>query len=249
MAKKKHVQVMDPEKGSELKLIDHLIYANIKRHYNPKTKLCCPSQKLIAKQSNCSIPVVAASIKRLVANGDLEVTNQPGKETLYTPKKLTKNFEKFTEDFLDDPNLTSEEKAYLMGLQAQCFKDKNTGLAITTYTNQQIADNLSISTSAIKRYDKSLRDKEVLVEISTKVKDEAGFNKPAKIIDLAKIGQAVLFLNEEIQDVKEDVDDLRVEVRNLTKLVKQVLSDNVKLKKENELLKNSTTVEAWPSLK
>ena len=226
-----HVQVPDPIKEhKDLKSIDYLVYANIRRYMNKDTKTCWPSLETISNDCQCSIPTIRSSIKRLEKDGLIQVIKRSGQSTMYKFKELLKNFERFTPEFLDNTEITPEEKAYLIGLHSQSYKNED--FAITTYSNQEIATNLNIPLRTVQNYNKSLQEKEIMTEIATYVNDEAGFNIPAKAVDLHKIGQAVLYINKRVDDHED-------RISSLEKMLELALRENKSLKKENELLKIS----------
>ncbi len=152
---------------------------------------------------------------------------------MYRFKELLKNFERFTPEFLDNKKITPEEKAYLIGLHSQSFKSED--YAVTTYSNQKIANNLNIPLRTVQNYNKSLQEKEIMTEIATSLTDDAGFNIPAKAVDMHKIGQAILYINKRV-DNHED------RITNLERMLEMALRENKNLKKENELLKVSKDV-------
>ena len=224
-----HVQVPDPIKEhKDLRPIDYLVYANIRRYMNAETKCCWPSLETIASDCQCSIPTIRTSIKRLNKEGLIELVKRPGQSMMYKFKELLKNFERFTPEFLDNKDITPEEKAYLIGLHSQSYKNED--YAVTTYSNQELANALNINVRNIQRYNKSLQEKEIMTEISTAIKDDAGFNVPAKAINMHKIGQAILYINKRV-DNHED------RITNLEKMLEIALNENRLLKKENTLLK------------
>ena len=224
-----HVQVPDPiQEYKNLKPIDYLVYANIRRYMNKETKTCYPSLDTIAKDCQCSIPTIRTSIKRLQKEGLIDIIKRNGQSTMYKFKELLKNFERFTPEFLDNTKISPEEKAYLIGLHSQSYKNED--YAITTYSNKELSQNLNIPERTIRYYNKSLQEKEIMTEIATSIKDEAGFNVPAKAVDMHKIGQAILFINKRV-DNHED------RIANLEKMLELALKENNSLKKENDLLK------------
>ena len=230
-----HVQVPDPIKEHKnLKPIDYLVYANIRRYMNKDTNMCYPSLDTIANDCQCSIPTIRTSIKRLHSEGLIEIIKRKGQSTMYRFKELLKNFERFTPEFLDNKDVTPEEKAYLIGLHSQSFKNED--YAITTYSNQEIADSLNIPVRTVRNYNKSLQEKQIMTEIATSLTDEAGFNIPAKAVDMHKIGQAILYINKRV-DNHED------RITSLEKMLELALKENTSLKKENERLKYSKTAE------
>lgn len=226
-----HVQVPDPViEHKDLKPIDYLVYANIRRYMNKDTKTCWPSLATIAKDCQCSIPTVRTSIKRLHKEGLVDIIKRTGQSDMYRFKDLLKNFERFTPEFLDNKDITPEEKAYLIGLHSQSYKNED--YAVTTYSNQKLADNLNISLRNIQRYNKSLQEKEIMTEIATTVKDSAGFKVAAKAVDMHKIGQAILYINKRVDDHED-------RITNLEKMLELALKENKNLKKENSLLKTA----------
>lgn len=130
----------------------------------------------------------------------------------------------FTPEFLDHPDTTPNEKAYLIGLQSQCFK--NDQYAMTTYSNKEIAENLNMSEPSVIKYNSSLKSKEIMLELQTCKHDDEGFNKIVKAIDMTRIGQKVLF---EIAVNHED------RLQQLEKLLELALKENKELKKQLQL--------------
>lgn len=224
----KHVQVPDSNEYRGLKPTDKLVYANIRRFMNKDTMTCYPSMSTIAKFCDVTEPTVKAAIKRLVKFGYIEILPEKhnSKNNIYKFKKLEKDFERFTDEFLDNPDLTSNEKAYLIGLQSQCYKDGK--YAVTSYSNNTIANNLDMSLNSVKKYNTSLKAKEVMKELQSVSFDENGFAKVVKAIDMAKIGQQVLF---EVAVNHEN------RIQQLETLVEKLMKDNHELNKQ---LQNQT---------
>ena len=218
----KHVQVPDPSEFKDLKPTDRLVYANIRRFMNKDTLTCYPSMQTIASKCGISKDTVALSIKRLEKYGYIKILDKKhGKNNIYKFEKLVDNFERFTDQFLDQENLSPNEKAYLIGFQSQCYKTG--GFALTSYSNQELADNLNMSISSIKRYNTALKSKEIMTELQTAKCDENGFKKIIKAVELAKIGQQVLF---EVAINHED------RIQQLEKTVEILMRENQALKKQ-----------------
>ena len=74
-----------------------------------------------------------------------------------------------------------------------------------------------MSLSSVYRNNLSLKTKEVMTELQTVKNDEEGFAKLVKAIDLAKIGQKILF---EVAVNHED------RIQNLEKLVEALMKEN-----------------------
>ena len=219
----KHVQIPDPDDYKGLKPTDRLVYANIRRFMNKDTMTCYPSISTISKFCDVTPQTVQNSIKRLVKHGYIEILPEKhnSKNNIYKFKKLEKDFERFTDEFLDNPDLTPNEKAYLIGLQSQCYK--NGQYAVTSYSNNAIANNLDISLNSVKKYNTSLKTKEIMQELKTVSFDENGFAKVIKAIDMAKIGQQVLF---EVAVNHED------RIQQLEVLVQKLMQENKELNKK-----------------
>lgn len=220
---KQHVQVPDPTDFKDLKPTDRLVYANIRRFMDKNTYTCYPSMTTIANKCGLTVQTIQNSIKRLTKFGYIEIlpNKHNGKNNIYKFKKLESDFERFTNEFLDNKDITPNEKAYLIGLQSQCYKQSD--YALTTYSNQEIANTLDISLSSVKRFNTSLKTKEIMTELQTAKFDEEGFNKIVKAIDLAKIGQKVLF---------EVAVDHEERIRQLEKFVTIILNKYKELKKQ-----------------
>lgn len=228
--KKPHVQVPDPVKETKLKPFDKLVYANLRKYMNKDTYECFPTIRRIASECGCTEKRVTNSIERLIEAGDIEKTKRIGRSNVYTFNKLSKNFEMFTNDFLDQKDTTPEEKAYLIGLQSQTYKDG--GFAMTTKTNEEIADALNIDTRSVQRYNKSLKEKQILVEMKTAILDSAGYNRTVKAIDLAKVCQAVLYVNErvDVHETRLNAQEDRITV--LEKMVSKLMQEKTELEKQ-----------------
>ena len=228
--KKPHVQVPDPVKETKLKPFDKLVYANLRKYMNKDTYECFPTIRRIASECGCTEKRVTNSIERLIEAGDIEKTKRIGRSNVYKFNKLSKNFEMFTNDFLDQKDTTPEEKAYLIGLQSQTYKDG--GFAMTTKTNEEIADALNIDTRSVQRYNKSLKEKQILVEMKTAILDSAGYNRTVKAIDLANVCQAVLYVNErvDVHETRLNAQEDRITI--LEKMVSKLMQEKTELEKQ-----------------
>jgi len=124
-------------------------------------------------------------------------------------------------------NVSPEEKAYLMGLQSQSFKED--GLAKCSMTNLELANKLNISTKTIQRHEKTLYEKGILHDIKLKSKDEAGYNKIVRAIDLAVVCQAILFVDDKINAIGDEL----LQMQNTDKFL---IEENKQLRKKLENL-------------
>lgn len=233
---KQHVQI-HVKQCSTLKPNDLLVLANIKRHMNGTTKLCDPSIKKISELSGFTERSVINSIKKLELSGELIVHRSSNKLNQYTFPENS-NFEMYSFEFLDNPALTRDEKAYLIGFQSCAVKNKS-GYMGTTNSNEEIAKKINMSKRKIIELNKSLREKGIFAELTCFTKDESGLAKKMKTIDMELIGQAILFVNEKVDNNTARIELLEQQLTEVLRLNKAYLKENKRLAKENELLRTS----------
>lgn len=245
---KQHVQI-HVDHYSTIKPNDLLVLANIKRHMNKKTRMCNPSMQLIAKQSGFTIPTVSSSIKRLELAKEIIIHRSTNKANIYE-FPLNAEFEMYSFEFLDNPALSKDEKAYLIGFQSCAVKNK-AGFMGTTYTNEQIGKMINMSERKIKSLNKSLRQKGIFSEITCMSRNEAGFNKVMKTIDMKMIGQAIILMNDkieqhsidieqnksEIRENKAEIEEIKAQLEEVIKLNRLYVRENNRLQAELEKLK------------
>lgn len=232
---KQHVQI-HVKQCSILKPNDLLILANIKRHMNGQTKHCMPSIKTIAGLSGFTQQTVVTSIKRLELAKELIVHRSHNKSNEYEFPENSQ-FEMYSYEFLDNPALTRDEKAYLIGFQSCAVKNKS-GYMGTTDSNEEIAKKINMSKRKIIELNKSLREKGIFAELTCLSKTEAGLSKKMKTVDMELIGQAILFVNEKIDKNTARIELLEQQLSEVLKLNKAYLRENKRLNKELEMLKN-----------
>ena len=233
---KQHVQI-HIRQCSMLKPNDLLVLANIKRHMNGTTKLCDPTIKTISENSGFTERSVINSIKKLELSGELIIHRSTNKSNKYEFPENS-NFEMYSFEFLDNPALTRDEKAYLIGFQSCAVKNKS-GYMGTTNSNEEIAKKINMSKRKIIELNKSLREKGIFAELTCFTTDETGLSKKMKTVDMELIGQAVLFVNQKVDNTISRVDLLEQQLAEVIKLNKAYLKENKRLAKEVELLKSS----------
>lgn len=233
---KQHVQI-HIRQCSMLKPNDLLVLANIKRHMNGTTKLCDPTIKTISENSGFTERSVINSIKKLELSGELIIHRSTNKSNRYEFPEDS-NFEMYSFEFLDNPALTRDEKAYLIGFQSCAVKNKS-GYMGTTNSNEEIAKKINMSKRKIIELNKSLREKGIFAELTCFTTDETGLSKKMKTVDMELIGQAVLFVNQKVDNTISRVDLLEQQLAEVIKLNKAYLKENKRLAKEVELLKSS----------
>lgn len=202
-----HIQVPHPISKSKIKIKDWLVYANIKRFMNKDTREAFPSLDIIAQKSGCVIKTVKSAIERLEQCGYIQIKKQDRTNNVYVFPELLEKFEMFTPEFLDDSSIDVNLKAYIIGLQALSYINKEKSQSVCGYSNYEIADKLNISEKKVKTYNTDLKGKEILTEVTSAALDEAGFNKSLKIINLDKVHLAVLYVAGKVVEMEERQDE------------------------------------------
>ena len=216
---KQHVQV--PNGMTErVEPKDLVIYASIKRFMNNKTREAYPSLDKIHQLTSADIKTIRASIKRLQGAGYITVSRR-GRSNIYTFSTY-KNFEPFSYDFLDKPDLTFTEKAYILASQQYMYKEFGKGKI--SYSNQALSNLINMPLSTIYKCNASLKRKEYLTEVLSE-----------KIFHLNELGQAIIFT---LQDHEDRITENSIEIE---KLKQQIAS----LRKDNELLIRSLPKETF----
>lgn len=236
---KQHVQI-HVKQCSILKPNDLLILANIKRFMNNDTRQCKPSIKTVATLSGFTQQTVITSIKKLELTGELIVKRTPNKVNMYEFPKNS-SFEMYSFDFLDNPALTRDEKAYLIGFQS-CSVKNPSGFMGTTDTNDQISKKINMSKRKIIELNHSLKEKGIFAELTCLSKNDAGFNKVMKTVDMQLIGQAILYVNQKVDDNTARIELLEKQLSEVLELNKAYLKENKRLNKE--LAKKTETKDA-----
>lgn len=204
---------------------------------NGETKKCMPSIQTIADKSGFAPRTVINSIAKLELAGELIVRRIPNSSNEYSFPENSQ-FEMYSLDFLDNPNLTRDEKAYLIGFQSCAVKNKS-GYMGTTDSNAEIAKKINMSKRKIVAVNKSLREKGIFAELTCLTKTEDGLKKVMKTVDMQLIGQAVVFVNNKVDRNTARIELLEQQLNEVIKLNKAYLRENKRLTKEIELLKNS----------
>lgn len=238
---KQHVQVpnMELQEDSGLNYIDPFVYACIKRFMNEKTMIAFPSIRTLMETSKLSQHLLQESISRLEAAGYIKVNKQFGKSNTYLFNKDTQ-FEIFSYDFLDQPNLTTKEKAYLIAAQQHMFKDVNSKTGRIEYDSDTLAMKLGISTKTLMRTEKELKHKNILslipsnqmelLKVNGQVIPKTGLNIQYRVYDFNEFSNLIA-LKFQQQDQRLDAHDLEIQElqqknRELEEKINKLLSLN-----------------------
>jgi len=209
---KQHVQVPHPSKWN-LKALDWYIYAHIRKYMNKETFKCWPSMDTIKADSGCSLPTIRKAIANLERESAIKVTRRKKYSNVYEFTKLTEDFERITLKFLSKTEWTPETKGYIMGYLAQAYKDPVTEYAYVAKSQEELATSMNTSVSTIKRRTREMKELNIITELTSYERDEAGYNKPVLAIDMAKVCQAVLYVNEKVEKNTEDIEQLKKQLQ------------------------------------
>lgn len=261
MNSKQHVQIpdalgvevrMDGDKTTivqHLKPFDKLVYAFMKKTMDAKTRQTFVSISKIAEDLDVTRKTVSASIKKLCACGAIKkLSEKIGRANKYEFLPNFKGFEMFTYDFLNDnQTLTTNEKAIILALQEFTYKDSETGDSFTAHSTDNLARVMNISSDSLRKTFKSLQDKGVLETTLTRKTDATtGCNSVLKRIDNHKIAQAILFIGKQvventndITELKQIIQELRLEQKKTNERLRNIEIENEILKKENQRFLNN----------
>lgn len=241
----KHTQL--PNETSSLEPEDRLVYLSIKRFQNGKTKECFPSLAVISKTCGRSINFIRQSITRLVSEGYLTLEKK-GKYTYYHFSPY-KTFECFTDQFLDYPDLTPLEKAYIASIQQYMYvQPDNTGHI--SLDNMELSDRINMPMKTIEKCQKRLKDLNILTIVPTKATGTGGCTRRLYIYHMYAMGQLVYafkhlkdkvdLLDQDIESLKK-ADDLKdQQIKELQKKVR--ILENALLEKQKEEYKEPTII-------
>ena len=208
--------------GLEMK--DLVIYAYLRKHYNNATQDAFPSFDTLAKESGISKPTVLKCVKRLEEKEFISIVKK-NKVNHYTFSEVNK-FEIYSYEFLDDPTLSTSDKAYIICMQPHMFKNSDLGIGKVTYSELDIARMLNIDLRTLRKYENhlSVGDKPVMTLVPSKAKDpNTGLATNERIFDFEAYNNMLALkfqqVDQELQDKvsKKDYDILLNRVKELEK--------------------------------
>ena len=263
---KKHVQIPQAntiDKSSNLKLLDYLVYANIKRFVDKETLISKVSTETLAKKCNMSQKSILKSIEKLekanmfkvirTANDKKKNCNQ------YQFQQLTE-FEMFSDEFLDASELTNKVKAYWIMLQSEAYKDTTNSLAYISKNDKELSESLNLDLRTVQKYNKELENLGIMNKVNYGF-DEAGFSKQQWVANLVTLNQYILcsmaVVNEQVAEHGECIDDIydkiaKIEAKNdaTEKIMQRIIADSNKkdeyieaLLEENKKLRGEKKLE------
>lgn len=244
MESKRHIQLPSHLiKEENITPMDLLVYANIKRYANSKTKSCFPSLETIKNDCGLSIPTIRNNIANLEKAGYIKVirSKEKGKSNQYIFEDYDK-FEPFSYEFLDKKDLTPKEKAYILATQQYMYKDNGEGKICMT--DSELSEKINWSINTIKKYDKELAKKNYLVVVKTAAIDpESKVRKDLKIYNLNALEQAIVFTlckhEERIEDHEERIkrlEDKLLASEKENKILKEYIAEQQRKEGDSALI-------------
>lgn len=223
---KKHSQVPNDMAKDGVSPREQLVYAVLHSYDNPEHKVF-PSLDKLAERSQLSVPTVRASLKILEDAGYIKI-EKIGRKNYYTFSKYI-NFEPFSDEFLDNKDITPTTKAYLVAAQQFMYKDVE-GLGKLSYSNLAMSKHINMPESSIRKCNKELEKKNYLTVIKNASLGDT------KIFNLNDLGQAIIWA---LQNHEERITQNTEKVADLEKRM-EVLEKQLKSKDEllAKLLKN-----------
>lgn len=216
---------------------DLIVYMTIKRHLDKDSLTSTISYETIAKKLGCSERTVRNSVTKLKQQKYITV-RKSGKCNCYSFAPCT-HYETFSWSFIDNPEMTYQQKAFYASQQQYMFQDEH--ICKTTYDAVTLGNKLNLDFKTVKKYEKEFMDKGWMIEAPTKAKDSTtGCSKIEKIYFPNKFGQllaAVAVKHENalrVQEAKLANTDSRVEkleqyIQSLQKDI-QILANAVQAK-------------------
>lgn len=208
----RHVQLPNSMCEEGLRPEHLLVYLSIKRFMDSDYR-AYPSLRRISELSGLGINKIKVLIGELEEKEYFTVERR-GRGSVYHFNRY-KAFEPFSYDFLDNKNLSSSEKAYIVAAQQYMYKEEE-GIGKVGYSNRQLARKINVSEHAIRKYDKALEAKGYLAKI-------AG----GKEFNLAKIGQMIVWVLKNHED----------RITENTENINEIKEDNKRMSDEIEMLK------------
>lgn len=254
MSKQLGAEVTKDSKGNDvviqhLKPFDKLVYVFMKKHMDAATNQTFVSIEAIADELKVSRKTVTKSVQKLCECGVIrKLTKKIGRSNVYEFVKFLHKFEMFTNKFLDDhETLTSDEKAIIISLQEHTYQDDETGDSFTTHSLESLAKSMNISTPTLRKTFISLENKGILQStLCNKVDRISGTHQVLRRIDNEKLAQAVLFIGKQVVENTNDIAELKELIQEMKLEQKRTNEELRNLKIENEILKkrlNKTKIE------
>lgn len=196
---------------------DKLIYLAIRRYMNKQTREAFPSYAKITEDTGAAAKTIKKCVDNLVNEGYLE-TRKEGKKIIYKFNNK-KQFEPFSYDFLDKPELTFTEKSYIVATQQFMYKDKETLEGKVSYPNSELSKLINMPPATISKCNRSLEKKGYL----------QGASDSTKRFQLRELDQMIIYkLQEHEYQIQQNTSDIAL----IKEELQQLKLENAELKKQ-----------------
>ena len=219
-----HIQVPKMNlKAEGLNITDPYVYACIKKYMNQHTKEAFPSNSTLTKITGFSNKTILGAIARLEAAGYFSVKREHGKPNVYTFNTY-KQFEIFSYDFLDNPDLTPKEKSYLVASQQFMFKNPELAQGKISFSSEKFANLMGLSQNTLRKYEDTLKDKEILTTVPIKRDNATGLAVEARVYDFEKmfniIAMKFIETDNKLDEHDQEIHFLKQQIEYLTNELK-----------------------------
>lgn len=231
---KQHIQVPNSMASENLTPRDVYIYSVIKSHDGAKG--CFPSLDTISKESEISVPTVRKSIQKLIDTNYISVEKK-GRKRYYKFSKY-KQFEPVSKQFLDNKTITPKTKGFLIASQQYMYKDIE-GLGKLCFSTRELSSLINMPQTTVVSCNTELIMKGLMSKYQNQELDEAGGHTSTSVYYLNKLGQAIIWKlkdhegrinqnTEDISDIKQEINALKEDNKNLKELLTRVLKSQTK---------------------
>lgn len=207
-----HEENSEPQPDLDPK--DKLIYLTIRRYMNKKTMECYPSYAEITRCTGAAAKTIKKCVDNLVKEGYLE-TRKEGRRIFYKFNNK-KKFEAFSYNFLDNPNLTFTEKAYIVATQQYMYKDEDTEEGRVSFTNKELSERINMPVATISKCNKELERKGYL----------SGSSSLTKSFNLRELDQLFILkfrdIDQRIETNTEDISKLKRENEEMKRTLEEI---------------------------
>ena len=196
---------------------DKLIYVAIRRYMNRQTMEAFPSYAIITKDTGAAAKTIKKCVDNLVKENYLQ-TRREGRKLIYTFNNK-KQFEPYSYDFLDKPELSFIEKSYIIASQQYMYKEENEGKI--EYTNKELSSLIKMPETTISKCNHSLERKGFL----------QGASELTKRFQLRELDQLFIWkFKEQDEKIQKNSDDIEL----LKKEIAQLKEENLALKENRK---------------
>ena len=183
---------------------DVAVYLTMRQFENWETHSTYVSIDKLAEKCGLTKNTVRKCIKNLILDEYLILIKRPGMSNEYKFNK-TEKFEGFSDEFINNPDLTPGQKGYLAIIQQYMnTSDGERGII----TLRDIANLTHMSRRSIYNYNRELQDKGYLVIGNSNLPDNIeNSGCKVKVYDPKAYGQAILFTLRDHEDRLNDIQD------------------------------------------